>query len=37
MFEEIAVIAVSSIGIISALLFVDLLKTKSSPNQSQSL
>jgi hypothetical protein len=27
MFEEIAIIAVSSIGIISTLLFVDLLKT----------
>jgi hypothetical protein len=28
MFEEIAVIAVSSIGIMSTMLFVNLLKTK---------
>jgi len=30
MFEEIAVMVVGSIGIISSLLFVDLLKTKPS-------
>jgi hypothetical protein len=35
MFEEIAIIAVSSIGIIGTLLFVDLLRTKPEINVGQ--